>query len=291
MECVATLGFRGEPAKAENTYTFNLRAAHQAVTETGKPLQAIISKLNEIRHEYLAGCPDLLFYPPTVPADLGFVMKPFQSAIHKMYRQNVIFNKRYPDPPPDGGIDPSRMYEEIDDLVRARIVCKYLDGPRFVCERLSQHCSAAGINFNYRDLSTDAGYYAWHFYFQSPVELMLNGEVQNRFMWIEVQLTTQLAEVITSLTHGLYAERREGHSESRRGDWKWDAASQRFRSAYLGHGLHLLEGIIQTFRDERLGTAAGAANAGVLEVEEPTQKLDTATGDHDLALPKGDESQ
>jgi hypothetical protein len=63
---------------------------------------------------------------------------------------------------------------------------------------------------------------------------------------------TQLAEVITSLTHVLYEERRDGTADGGDGSWKWEARSQRFRSAYLGHGLHLLEGIIQTFKDEML---------------------------------------
>jgi hypothetical protein len=128
-----------------------------------------------------------------------------------------------------------------------------MDGPKFVCAELSTYCADKNIPCHYRELSTDAGYYAWHFYFKAPVEIMpLGGDVESRLMWVEIQLTTQLAEVIGALTHGLYEERRTGRS-SQDGDWKWDANSQRFRSAYLGHGLHLLEGIIQTFRDDVLG--------------------------------------
>ena len=77
----------------------------------------------------------------------------------------------------------------------------------------------------------------------------LHGEVQEHMMWAELQLSTQLAEVITSLTHGLYEERRAASGDDRGGNWKWDAGSPLFRSAYLGHGLHLLEGVIQTFRE------------------------------------------
>jgi Region found in RelA / SpoT proteins len=269
-ECIAATGFPGQPAKAESTYTFNMRSAHQAVTDAGKPLEGIVAALNEMRHVYLPGRPDLLFYPPEVPADLSLQIKPFISTMHKIYRQNIVFNRHYPKPPPDGGIEPSRFYEDVDDLIRTRIVCKYMDGPQFACERLTEHCNHAEIRSQYRDLGTDAGYYAWHFYLQSPVVLMLNGEVQEHHIWVEIQLT-QLAEVITSLTHGLYAERREGTARAKHGVWKWDAGSQRFRSAYLGHGLHLLEGVIQTFRDDVLGPAVRPVVPGAVAVEPQAQ--------------------
>ena len=89
-------------------------------------------------------------------------------------------------------------------------------------------------------------------------------------MWAELQLSTQLAEVITSLTHGLYEKRRAASGDDRGGNWKWDAGSPLFRSAYLGHGLHLLEGVIQTFRDDVLDLspkpATSETDAAVEEV-------------------------
>jgi hypothetical protein len=66
-------------------------------------------------------------------------------------------------------------------------------------------------------------------------------------MWVEIQISTQLAEAITALTHGLYEARREGLSNYSNKSWKWNAKSPEFRSAYIGHGLHLLEGMIQDF--------------------------------------------
>lgn len=118
---------------------------------------------------------------------------------------------------------------------------------RFVCERLKEYCVDNNIECKYRELSSDSGYYAWHFYFRVPVELSIGGEINNAQMWLELQLTTQLAEVITSLTHDLYATRRGGGADDPY--WKWDAGSARFRSSFIGHGLHLLEGVIQSFRD------------------------------------------
>jgi hypothetical protein len=246
------LGFKDDPANAKRSYTFNLRAAHQSVM-AGDVMAGVLAVLQEITHRYAGGKPDLLFYPAEIAEDLRFLQKPFRSVIQKLYRRNVVYNRNYPNPPRDGSIAPARLYEEIDDLLRTRVVCKYMDGPRYVCEQLQSHCDSRRVTSHFREISTDAGYYAWHFYFRAPVELMFNNVVHQQQMWVEIQVSTQLAEVITALTHGLYEARRVGGQEIQGKDWKWDASSRQFRSAYLGHGLHLLEGVIQTFKDDVLG--------------------------------------
>ena len=182
---------------------------------------------------------------------LGLLTKPFSSAIDKLYRSNILYNRQFPEPPRSGWIEPPELYEKIEDLIRTRLVCKYMDGPRFVCEALMRRCRQAGIDSKFRELSTEAGYYAWHFYVRIPVELMLEAaSVVEKSMWVEIQITTQLAEVITALTHEFYEARRSAGPAPKDNDWKWDASSQGFRSAYLGHGLHLLEGIIQNLKDD-----------------------------------------
>ena len=264
------LGSGDDPATAERSYIFNLRSAHQSVMASGV-MSGVLVALKEMRHLYSSGRPDLLFYPADIPEDLGFLQKPFRSAIHKLYRHNIVYNRNYPNPPREGALEPALIYEKIDDLLRTRLVCKYMDGPRFVCEQLRAHCDSQGIASRFRELSTDAGYYAWHFYFQAPVELMIENIVHQKSMWVEIQMSTQLAEVITSLTHGLYEARRAGSLEAEGHNWKWDASSVRFRSAYLGHGLHLLEGIIQTFKDDMLNAA---------RAEAATQSARPSTGVH-----------
>jgi hypothetical protein len=245
-----TVGPPDAVTKLSRSYEFNLRSAQQAVA-SGETIRGILLTLSEMRSRYANGDPQLLFYPADPASDLRFHQKPFESVLVKMYRGNVLFNRRYPEPPDRGIIDFTNLYERMDDLLRTRIVCKYMDGPKFVCSHLSSYCKALNVEHRVRELSTDAGYYAWHFYFKAPVELMpLGGEVEAGQMWVEIQLSTQLAEVITSLTHGLYEQRREGRAGISDTDWKWDAQSQYFRSAYIGHGLHLLEGIIQAFRDD-----------------------------------------
>ena len=258
------LGF-ADLANAERAYQFNIRAAHQSVT-SGKNFSGVVKKLIEIRSDYSKDKPDLLFYHPANPTDeLELLSKPFTSVIEKLFRNNIVFNRNYPQPPRDGWTKPDELYECIDDLLRTRIICKYMDGPKFVCEALDAYCKEQNIDAKFRELSTEAGYYAWHFYFRSPVELMTNNVVTNQTMWVEIQVSTQLAEVITTLTHGLYEQRRSGESDTKSDKWKWDADSQHFRSAYIGHGLHLLEGIIQTFKDDMLSSPKNLAPDDIAE--------------------------
>ena len=245
-EVIATLGFENDRTKAQTLYTINMRSAQSVAQE--EPFLGLVEILRKLPARYLDGDPELLFYPPQVPDDLGLKVKPFGSVINKLYRHNVVFNKNWPNKPRDGQWLPEALYTEVDDLLRTRLVCRYLDAPKFVCEHLKAYCDEKGIENRCRPLSTDAGYYAWHYYFRVPVVLSVRGTVEAQHMWVEVQVTTQLAEVITSLTHSLYETRRGGNVSDPH--WKWEAASPQFRSAFIGHGLHLLEGVIQSFRDD-----------------------------------------
>jgi hypothetical protein len=287
LSVITALGFN-DHAAAERNYEFNLRAAHQAVS-AGAIVSGIGAVLRAMPARYANGRPDLLFYPAEIPHELGLLKKPFLSVLNKLYRRNILYNRRYPKPPQEGIIEPQELYEGIDDLIRTRLVCKYMDGPRFVCEELSRHCTGSAIEHRYKELSTEAGYYAWHFYLQAPVELMLDRLVEQKAMWIEIQISTQLAEVITALTHELYEARRFGPIDPKGRDWRWDASSQRFRSAYLGHGLHLLEGIIQNLKDDILAQSdLSTANDGsIADVasrsdEDQGQSPTAAQAAHDL---------
>jgi len=248
-DCAQEFSADGDIAKAEKSFAFNMRAAQQSA-QSSQQLAVVIQALREAQMLYVEGRPELLFYPVSAVDGFSLQIKPFESAILKAYRSNIFFNRRFPDEPDRGAIDITDIYQSVDDLLRARLVCKYLDGPRFVCDQLAIACEQAGIEYQYRDLGTDAGYYAWHFYFKTSVDIMLEKTVTTKSMWVEIQLSTQLAEVITSLTHGLYEKRRIGTGPKAESKWKWDANSPHFRSAFLGHGLHLLEGLIQTLKDD-----------------------------------------
>lgn len=265
LSAARELGFADDPLSAERAYEINLRSARGDV-EAGEVLRGLVDALKAMTLDYPGGNPDLLFNPAIKYEEFKLYQKPFKSAIEKLYRNNIFYNRNYPNPPREGAIEIVHLYQRIDDLVRTRLVCKYMDGPRYVCDALSRHCTAHGIRSKFREISTDAGYYAWHFYFQVPIVISLLGRVENTNMWIEIQLSTQLADVIGTLTHGLYEARRAGRAASERQYWKWDAASQMFRAAYIGHGLHLLEGIIQAYKDEVLGLGTPIAKGTPSEI-------------------------
>lgn len=248
-DCAKQFSMDGDVAKAKKSFSFNMRAAQQWA-QSSQQLATVIQALRQAQSLYVEGRPELLFYPASAIDGITLHIKSFESAIRKAHRSNVVFNRRFPKEPERGYIDVGDIYQSIDDLLRTRLICKYLDGPKFVCDQLEASCKRDGIEYIYRDLGTDAGYYAWHFYFKTAVEIMTDGVVSTQSMWVEIQLSTQLAEVITSLTHGLYEERRTGANPFAGSKWKWDANSPHFRSAFLGHGLHLLEGLIQTLKDD-----------------------------------------
>ncbi|WOH66044.1 hypothetical protein [Bradyrhizobium sp. BWA-3-5] len=284
---IAELGFENAQL-AERAYQFNMRAAHQSALSSPE-LGQITAQLRSMPERYAHGRQDLLFYP-AIPQELPLLIKPFASMLDKLYRSNVLYNRQYPDAPAEGGIESSQLYEKIEDLLRTRLVCKYLDGPRFVCEDLKQFCDRNGIQSKFRELSTAAGYYAWHFYLQVSVELMLDTKVVPKNVWVEIQVSTQLAEVLTILTHELYEARRSSGPGPKNNDWKWDASSHDFRSAYLGHGLHLIEGVIQNLKDDllRQPLAKDDGSASLLAKSAPLSEKQSSTNPDSLKASSDD---
>lgn len=245
----ADLGWEVENDAPKKRYEHNMRAAQTGVS-TSSQFGQLLSHLEEIATNYADGNPSLLYL--TNPADLKVLSKPFESLQNKAYRVNCLWNSKFPEAPKVGLIDDKSLYfhDKANDLLRSRLVCKYMDGPRYVADKLKAFCEEQKLEYRSYPMNSDTGYYAWHCYVKFPVGVMIDGEVVEGPMSWELQITTQLAEVITSLTHGLYQDVRVEGSGSRDDEWKWEPREQRFRSAYLGHSLHLLEGIIQTFRDE-----------------------------------------
>ena len=67
----------------------------------------------------------------------------------------------------------------------------------------------------------------------------------------EIQITTQLKEVMRQLTHGQHQERRQKERPAPDEKWQWDHRSKEFVPNYLGHMLHYLEGMIMQVRDQQ----------------------------------------
>ncbi|WP_152997421.1 hypothetical protein [Methylobacterium sp. GXS13] len=275
------IGFSYTAIEQSRIYEFNIQAARMNV-QAGTFIRNIVDELSNIAKEYANGNSHLLYYPSD-PGDIAVVSKPYVSVLSKVYRSNCLNNTRYPAAPKAGIITIGTMYEKINDLLRTRLVCKYMDGPEFVCNKLAAYTEQNDIEFTYYPMASELGYYAWHCYFRLPVELMIDNYVQERRISLEIQITTQLAEVITALTHGLYETNRERPQPKDNKSWRWQPRTQQFRSAYLGHTLHLLEGIIQTFRDDVL-------NIGESEIDNGSAAMEPATdGSAEIATSDSEE--
>lgn len=181
--------------------------------------------------------------------DVTLVQKSYESAVNKSFRHNVIWNYSWPGEPEGGWVTHKNWFAVLKDIIRGTVVCKYIDGPRHLAERLEERANSLGLSSYYSSKQRDEGYYAYHFYVKIPVELSdMRWKPTSVDLEVELQLTTQLQEVLYNITHRYY-EHNRSHRSADPSAWKWEVSSPRFRAGYLGHTLHLLEAIILELRE------------------------------------------
>ncbi len=183
-------------------------------------------------------------------SQLKLVAKPYHSMLDKSLRRNILENPGFPEAPENGWFTPESWFAQNTDTVRSSLTCKYIDGPRFVTEQLIARAKNLHTSCRSKSQQNDDGYYAYHFYATIPVDLTtINWTSKREDVEIEIQITTQLQEVLRALTHRVYEIRRltPGPDPD---SWKWDVGSERFHAAYLGHTLHMLEASILALRDK-----------------------------------------
>jgi ppGpp synthetase/RelA/SpoT-type nucleotidyltranferase len=234
----------------ERSYEQNSNLAYATVE--GHPFVAELPRfLGACEEQYNSLYGVGLFMSPV--REIKLDRKSYSSVVNKSYRVNVLENERFPDSPEDGWITPSNWYERLTDIVRTRLVCKLIDGPKYLAERLKQRAADHELRSSHKTHQRDAGYYAYHFYVLITVPLLINERGETRTpdvdLSVEIQLTTQLQEVLYDLTHPIY-ERLRIADQPDSAAWKWDYGSPRFMAAYMGHTLHMLEAIILDLRDK-----------------------------------------
>lgn len=191
--------------------------------------------------------------------DPELVIKPYKSVVEKTYRQNVLWNKGFPKPPREGWFNHQNVFHRLNDLVRGSMVCRFIDGPAFVANTIQEYANEYGLACRQYSQERDDGYYAFHVYISFPVTVFdLHWNKSTINTEIEIQVTTQLQEVLRSLTHKFYETQRLQASDEG-GKWKWDFSSSRFKVGYLSHTLHLLESVILESRESVLGGGVGKA--------------------------------
>jgi len=197
----------------------------------------------ELGDKYYATRPHQLFAEARPPEP---VVKSFQSILDKSFRKNVLSNDKWPDPPEGGWIlPPIDWLSRTNDVVRTCIVVKYLDGVEYLCEELQKLAESVGISCEADFEAQETGYYAVHLYPKVIVEVNdLNYQSQEITITPEIQIRTQLQDLVAPLTHPMYVRRRSHVEQSGSLKWQWQYRSLDFKLNYLTHTLHYVDGLM-----------------------------------------------
>lgn len=136
------------------------------------------------------------------------VVKPFASVVEKMFRQNVLWNKKFPSEPTKGWVNERNLYSKISDLVRGTLVCRFIDGPEFVAAQIAEYANRLALSNRRYSQERDQGYYAFHSYVTFPVnasELRVS-DLRER---AEAQKRLSLSERKGTMRAAIYARVRD----------------------------------------------------------------------------------
>lgn len=181
----------------------------------------------------------------------NLLVKSFESFLLKTYRKNILNNQSWPEAPPvHGWITPDNWFEQVNDVVRTNIVVKYLDGVDYLAREIVRICKEKNFETKVDYEAKEEGYYAAHCYIKFPVEVPQKDWTTTTIVsQVEIQITTQLQDVIKRLLHVYYDERRKIATPENK-KWQWDYSSNEFSTNYLGHILHYVEGMIMDIREK-----------------------------------------
>jgi len=179
-------------------------------------------------------------------------IKSFDSLLIKAFRKDILENKNWPDEPEGGWHFPDNWYSKINDIIRTFFVVKYLDGVGFMIDKIDFICEQQNLQQCRTSLEArEEGYYAAHLYTEQEFEIPgVTWDTEKVEVSIEIQITTQLQEVIRKLLHKYYEERRERVREEE-SKWQWNYESDEFATNYLGHILHYVEGMVMEIREKQ----------------------------------------
>ena len=203
--------------------------------------------LREYNDEYYLDKEYQLLQETSLP---DILIKPFDSLLLKTFRKNILENENFPEPPIEDWILPNNWYSRINDILRTLLVIKYLDGVEFLIGKIRTLCEEIGKDFECTFEAREVGYYAVHLYTREEFEIpRMDWDTIRVSAQIEIQLTTQLQEVIRKLLHKYYEGKRLLPAQTER-MWQWDYRSDEFATNYLGHILHYVEGMIMEIREK-----------------------------------------
>jgi len=207
-------------------------------------------KLKEFDDEYLINRKYPLLISDNIPK---LELKPFDSFLLKTFRKNILENKNWPKEPEEGWILPNDWFSKINDIVRTLFIVKYLDGVEFLIDKIRSLCTAQNLIYNTQLEAKEEGYYAAHTYIGQEFTIpSMTLDPDKRTIYVELQITTQLQDVIRKLLHCYYEKRRKT-TKKENIKWQWAWQSDEFAANYLGHILHYVEGMIMDIRKKQKG--------------------------------------
>ncbi len=235
--------------RLENHY--NSVAASIYLSFSDSPFwQQLPTQLRDRHEAYLLDTEYPLMQSPAAPP---IVTKPYTSFLEKTFRRNVLSNDRWPDSPADGWLIPDRCHDSFNDIARTTLVVRYLDGVEYLVTSLAEWVVTCGLECTASFEASEEGYYAAHLIVSTdiPVPKMTFDSVTITAN-LEIQITTQLQDVIKRLLHTYYEEARLKVPTTRPDPkWQWNYRSDEFLTNYLGHILHYVEGMIIEVRERQ----------------------------------------
>lgn len=244
-----TLSSDFDDPKIERLYETNITNIYNAITQH-KFFVFFSNEASRWQEEYSQKTYSELFMGSYDPK---LVTKLYTSSVEKTYRLNILWNKNFPVNPKNGWVNHQNMLAKLNDIVRGTLVCRFIDGPAFVAKKIIDYAKEHNLKYRKYSQERDDGYYAYHVYISFPAKIFdMEWNADDIYVETEIQITTQLQEVLKELTHKFYEKQRVS-LEKDTSKWKWNFASSRFKVGYLSHTLHLLESIILESREKVLG--------------------------------------
>lgn len=108
--------------------------------------KGLLQSLHEWSHGY-QGVTGHALFSSAHPPELQLHLKPWESFLSRTWRHNVLNNDSWPESPDGGWYLPSNWFERLWDVVRTRLVVRYLDGVVWLAERIEQLAAQDGLEF------------------------------------------------------------------------------------------------------------------------------------------------
>jgi ppGpp synthetase/RelA/SpoT-type nucleotidyltranferase len=135
---------------------------------------------------------------------------------------------------------------QIEDLVRTRIPCRYIDGVDFLATKLFDLAAEMHLAPERRRKGSIEGYFAQHILLQQEVIYRSGGQGTIAKIVCEIQIASDMATHMWEASHPLYEDVRGDRADPE--DWQWKPTDPRFLSNQLGHMIHLADGLLVQLR-------------------------------------------